>query len=203
LTPPRFWNIVPIQRDMLLLIGFRLPGDHMGLGISDDERMANMRRGLSSLQQQTKQRFGFDLAAWHAYLLAHPAFGYNNLDAFAAVRQAVEEAIGDHERERLVKLLEELGWQQLLPQLRFGAWACAIGLVLVYAVVFPLKWAGLMPDHMTWITLTLTPAALLGSLGSLFVGAIWLRHRWWLVWVPALVLCLAVMIGLTVARLAR
>lgn len=91
---------------------------------------------------------------------------------------------------------QERGWNQIEPQLRFGARACAVGLVLAYGLVFPLKWWGLMPDHLSWIGLLLSPAALFGLLGSLFVGPLWLRRRWWVLFLAAAVFSWAVMLGL-------
>jgi hypothetical protein len=92
-------------------------------------------------------------------------------------------------------------WQQLLPQLRFGVRACFLGFGLAYALVFSLKADGLMPAHMTWLGLTLAPAALFGVLGSMFAGMLWLKHRWWLLFVPVLLLSCAVMVILNLIRL--
>ncbi len=92
---------------------------------------------------------------------------------------------------------QERAWNHIAADLRFGARACAVGLLLAYGLVFPLKWLGLMPDHLSWIGLTLLPAAMFGLLGSLLVGPLWLRERWWLVFVPAALLCWAIMLGLT------
>lgn len=108
MTLPRFGRIVPIQGDILLLIGCRLSRDHAGLDIPEDERMRNMQRGLASLRRETAQDFGYDLAAWHDYLRDHPKTGYTHPYAFAAVRKAVEDALDDPERARLVGMLELL-----------------------------------------------------------------------------------------------
>ena len=90
--------------------------------------------------------------------------------------------------------------QPSLPELRFGVRASALGLVLAYALIFPLKWAGLMPDHDSWLGLALAPAAMFGLLGSMFAGLLWLRGRWWLLFVPVALLSLAVLLELNLAR---
>jgi hypothetical protein len=80
--------------------------------------------------------------------------------------------------------------------LRFCIRACATGLVLAYGLVFPLKWAGLMPSHLTWLKLAVAPAIMFGMLGSLFVGVLWLGQRWWLLFVPTALLGWVVMLTL-------
>jgi hypothetical protein len=87
-------------------------------------------------------------------------------------------------------------WKQLDPELRFGVRACGVGLTLAYALTFPLKWAGLMPDHISWLGLTVAPAAMLGLFVSLFAGGLWLRNRWWLVFIPFALLSWVLMLGL-------
>lgn len=91
----------------------------------------------------------------------------------------------------------EHAWEKIARDFRFGLRSCIVGLLLAYALALPLKWAGLMPDHMSWTGLTVGPAAIFGLLGSLFAGVLWLRERWWLVFVPAAVLCWAAMLALT------
>ncbi|MBN9524342.1 hypothetical protein J0H58_38480 [bacterium] len=106
MTIARFGKIVPIQGDVLLLIGYRLTMAQATVALPDPERLTNMRQGRDRLRQRTGQDFGFDLAAWHTYLSAHPEYGYTHPYAFAGVRLAVEEAIPDVERLRLVALLQ-------------------------------------------------------------------------------------------------
>ena len=91
--------------------------------------------------------------------------------------------------------MSESGSEQLNPQLRFGLRACAIGLVLSYAMVFPLKWNGLMPPHLTWLGLTVTPAATFSFLGSMFVGPLWLGRRWLRLFVPVSLLSFTAMLA--------
>jgi hypothetical protein len=56
---------------------------------------------------------------------------------------------------------------------RFTTIACSTGLLLIYAVVLPLKWQGMMPDDMNWISIVTVPAGILGLLV-------------WLVWIPTI-----------------
>jgi hypothetical protein len=91
--------------------------------------------------------------------------------------------------------MRDEGWEQIAPDLRFGLRGCGVGLVLAYTLAFPLKWAGLMPGHLTWLGLAVAPAAMFGLLAAPFAGALWLGRRWWLVFVPATVLCCAAMLG--------
>ena len=87
-----------------------------------------------------------------------------------------------------------------LRELRFGVRSCALGLLLAYALVVPLKWNGLMPDRLTWLDMLLGPAVMFGVIGSMFAGHLWLKQRWWILFVPVAVLAWAVMIGLLIAR---
>src|SRR5690242_7542353 len=101
-----------------------------------------------------------------------------------------------HPRERFGGAqMDDTGWEQFRPGLRFGVRGCGVGLVLAYALAFPLKWAGLMPDHVTWLGLAVVPPAMFGLFGSVFAGALRLRHRWWLLFVPAAVLSWAALLG--------
>jgi hypothetical protein len=107
MTLPRFGKVVPIQCDVLRLIGYRLTRGHVGLDIPDEERLANMREGLAALHQKTGQDFGYDVAAWHKYLLSRSDLGYDHPYGFAGVRRAVREAARDPERARLIRLLAD------------------------------------------------------------------------------------------------
>lgn len=104
----RFGNVVPIQMDMLSLIGYRLGRGHSGLDIPEAERLANMREGLASLRRETGQDYGYDLAAWHEYLIIYAEeHGYTHPYGFEGVRRAVEEAIRDPEWPHLARLARE------------------------------------------------------------------------------------------------
>ena len=80
--------------------------------------------------------------------------------------------------------------EPLVPYLSSGLRVYLFGLLLVYALVLPIKWAGLMPTHITWLGLALVPAALFALLGSLLAGPLVLGRRWlWLFVLTALVCC--------------
>ena len=88
--------------------------------------------------------------------------------------------------------------EQLRPDLRFGWRACLIGWVLAYALVFPLKWMGLMPPHLTWLGLVVGPGAIFMLLGSLFVSPLWLGRRWWMLFTPIAFLSWVALLSLIV-----
>src|SRR5579871_5046092 len=92
-------------------------------------------------------------------------------------------------------------WQWHDPEFRFAVRACVFGLVLAYALVFPLKAGGFMPAHMSWLGLLLAPAAMFGAFGSIFAGALWFRQRWWLLVLPVFVLAWVVMLTLNLVRI--
>ena len=106
MTLPRFGKVVPIQCDVLSLIGYRLTRGHVGLDIPAEERLANMREGRAALREQTGRDFGYDVAAWHKHLLSCPDLGYDHPYGFAGVQRAVREAARDPDRARFVALLE-------------------------------------------------------------------------------------------------
>lgn len=70
------------------------------------------------------------------------------------------------------------------PHLRFGFWACVVGLVLGCAIGIPLKWVGLTPAHISWLGVSLVPASLFTVVGSLFAGPLFLGRRWPWLFVP-------------------
>ncbi|MFO0918842.1 MAG: hypothetical protein U0872_11065 [Planctomycetaceae bacterium] len=94
-------------------------------------------------------------------------------------------------------------WGKNDSALRFMFWAFVIGLLLAYTLVFPLKWVGLMPDHLTWLGLALGPGALFSIFISAFAGLLWLKQRWWMLFLPVSLISLAVLTGLNVANWNR
>jgi uncharacterized membrane protein len=90
--------------------------------------------------------------------------------------------------------------RQNLPQLRFYLLACFFGLLAVYAWVFPLKACGLVPEQVTWLVLTLAPAAIFGACCCVFAGMFWCRNRWRLLSLP-LLLCLTLLIFVSLTLL--
>lgn len=114
MTMRSFGNVVPIHIDMLRLAGYSV---HWGerdirLANSDEDCLAEMRDGRVGLREATGQDFGYDLAAWRTYLLTAPAdkHGYRHPYAFRGVDSAVERAIENDRRSRLVaQLASEAG----------------------------------------------------------------------------------------------
>jgi hypothetical protein len=85
--------------------------------------------------------------------------------------------------------------KELLGAWRSGARLSAVGLVLALALGWSLKWANLMPPHMTWLGIIIGPAAAFGAFGSAFVCALWLRSRWMMAFLPMAVLCIAAVLA--------
>jgi hypothetical protein len=69
-------------------------------------------------------------------------------------------------------------------------------LLLAYALATPLKWAELLPSHMTWLGIAVMPGALFAALGALFAFPLWFRQWWWIGFLPFAVLCGATMLAL-------
>lgn len=53
---------------------------------------------------------------------------------------------------------------------RFALRACGVGLLAAYGMVLPLKWYGLMPDHLGWLTLVWLPIAMFGLVAWIFLA---------------------------------
>jgi len=76
---------------------------------TDRERLDRMKKARTLLKRDTGRDFGYDLAAWHHFLLNHDKLSkdYKFHYAWSAVRPRVEELLDDPNRLRLVRLLEE------------------------------------------------------------------------------------------------
>jgi len=76
---------------------------------TDRDRLKLMKEALRLLKLQTKRDFGYDLAAWHHFLLSDDELSeeYTFDYAWDAVRPRIEELLDDPNRLRLVRLLEE------------------------------------------------------------------------------------------------
>lgn len=86
-------------------------------------------------------------------------------------------------------------WKGIDRQCRFALWACVVGLLLAYALVLPLKFAGLMPERLSWLALLIAPGAVFSILGSQFAGVLILRQRWGWLFLPTAVLGSAAMMA--------
>lgn len=105
-------RITPVQGDMLKLAGHVLHVVIRPAGADADEaRLQSMREGLKRLRTRTGKDFGYDLGRWHHLLLnlEGDEFGYCHPYAWEGVRPAIEEAIPDPDRLRLVQILERTG----------------------------------------------------------------------------------------------
>jgi hypothetical protein len=103
-----YGRITPLQMDML-----GLGGEILSSGgsepASDDERLSAMKEARQALTKQTGRDFGFDLAAWHQFLLndAKLSEEYTFVYAWKAVKRRIDELLDDPDRLRLERLLNE------------------------------------------------------------------------------------------------
>ena len=75
---------------------------------SDDERLDVMKEARQALTKQTGRDFGFDLAAWHQFLLNDASLSEDNfVYAWKAVKRRIDELLDDPDRMRLERLLNE------------------------------------------------------------------------------------------------
>ena len=102
---PGFGNIMPIHGEILSLIGWRLSRGGSEVIASEPQRLEQMRTGHAQLVRTTRQDYGYDLAKWREFLLAHDEeFGYRHPYGFGSVDRAVRAAMADPEYARLAKL---------------------------------------------------------------------------------------------------
>jgi hypothetical protein len=68
-----------------------------------------MKEAREMLTRQTGRDFGYDLAAWHHFLLSNDKLSeeYTFVYAWEAVKPRIDDLINDPDRLRLVRLLEE------------------------------------------------------------------------------------------------
>jgi len=76
---------------------------------TDCDRLNVMEDARKVLTQQTGRDFGYDLAAWHDFLLNDDKLSqeYTFDYAWKAVKRRIDELLNDPDRLRLVRLLEE------------------------------------------------------------------------------------------------
>jgi hypothetical protein len=109
MTIPNWGRLTPSQMDMLMLAGHVIHRHPVSPSTvePDEARLRAMAMGRARLRLLTGQDFGYDLRRWHEYLLADEDTGYRHPYAWGVVRPAVEEALADPNRERLVARLEQ------------------------------------------------------------------------------------------------
>lgn len=106
MTVPGFGLLTPSQMYMVELTGTPLPSRLIRTSPpppTDAERIAAMRQGRARLRQLTGRVFGYDLAAWRAFLRGSD-FGYTHPYGVEAAEEAVDEALANPDRARLVAL---------------------------------------------------------------------------------------------------
>jgi hypothetical protein len=76
---------------------------------NDQERLGVMAQARQTLMQRTGRDFGYDLAAWHHFLLedAQLSEQYTFDYAWKAVKPRIDELLNDPDRLRLERLLNE------------------------------------------------------------------------------------------------
>ncbi len=108
MTIARFGRITPTQGDMLWLVGYYLSMAESTLDIPDDERKDHMIAGRKALIDKTGMDFGYDLTAWHNFLIDHKEHGYDHPFAFKGVKEAVFTGTHDERRSQLVRELQTI-----------------------------------------------------------------------------------------------
>jgi len=105
-----YGRATPLQMDMLCLGGEILSAGGSETGpANDQERLSVMKEARQALTQQTGRDFGFNLAAWHQFLLndAKLSEEYTFDYAWKAVKRRIDELVDDPDRLRLERLLNE------------------------------------------------------------------------------------------------
>ena len=106
MTVPNYGRTTPLQSDMLALGGVLcgVPENQW----SDEDRLQAMQHARESLRADTGEDFGYDISAWHQFLLQSE----NHKDeymfhyAWRAVEPKVMELINDPDRQRLLAIAE-------------------------------------------------------------------------------------------------
>ena len=109
MTVPRYGRATPIQMHMLGL-GGEICRWFAQQPPTDEDRMKELRSSRDALRESIGCDFGYDLQAWHDYLLNSQRHSEEYTFAFAwrAVRPKILELIIDPDRMRLVRLIEAL-----------------------------------------------------------------------------------------------
>lgn len=106
MTIPRFGRITPVQGRMLQLAGHVLVRGWDG-DVTDEQRLAAIEEGHAALVARIGRDLGYELGAWHEQLLSDPNLRgeYRHVYAWRRVFAAVEAALADPNRDRLVAAL--------------------------------------------------------------------------------------------------
>ena len=108
MTVRHYGRVTPLQMCMLCLGGEVLVWSGR-VSPTDRDRLGRMKEAHRLIMQQTGRDFGYDLAAWHHFLLNDDELSeeYTFDYAWDAVRPRIEELFDDPDRLRLVRLLEK------------------------------------------------------------------------------------------------
>jgi hypothetical protein len=106
MTVPHYGRVTPIQS---LVLG--LGGEIIHVLVNqapDEQRISKMKSSRELLCRLTGHDFGYDLAAWHHFLINSEAHSeqYTFPYAWKAVQRKILELIADPNRLRLVQLLD-------------------------------------------------------------------------------------------------
>jgi len=106
MSVPVFGRVTPLQADMLGIGGVicGVPDDL----VQEQDRIKTMKKSREMLRKETGEDFGFDISAWHEFLLNSDAHReeYTFHYAWEAVCPKINELIDDQDRQRLVALAE-------------------------------------------------------------------------------------------------
>jgi hypothetical protein len=105
-----YGRVTPLQMNMLRLGGEVLLSGGIAAGqASDQQRLDVMKQARQTLTQRSGRDFGYDLAAWHHFLLNDATLSeqYTFDYAWNAVEPRINELLNDPDRLRLVRLLNE------------------------------------------------------------------------------------------------
>jgi len=108
MTNARYGHITGAQGLVLGLAGRVLQFGDETDSVPESMRLTIMRKSHRALCNMTGEDFGFDLAAWDAYLCKTAPINedYTDPRAWSGVSKAVRRLIGDSDRLRLVSMLE-------------------------------------------------------------------------------------------------
>lgn len=97
MTYHSFGKAVPIQLDMLQLVGYEIVGRDIIPATGGNARKRAMRDGLHALRRKTGKDFGYDASAWRQFLIDSDSeeYHYTHPYAFATVDHAVQAATED------------------------------------------------------------------------------------------------------------
>ena len=98
-----FGDITPLQAAMLML-GGRVLHSMRPEECSEEEKLAVMGGARQILMHRTGRDFGYELDAWHGFLMASGVFKreYNHVPAWEKVQPVVVSLIDSRERRSLM-----------------------------------------------------------------------------------------------------